>query len=199
MRLIVATHNLNKVREIGEMLPGWEIVAEDSAAEETEPTFRGNALLKARALKPKHPGTWILADDSGLEVRALGGAPGVRSARYSEGIEPESLLPGQAAPTRTELNNALLLKNLAAQADRRAQFTCAIALIDPDGRERTVEGHCPGTILAAPAGAGGFGYDPLFRPDGYEQSFAELSPAAKNAISHRGRALKAAKAIMLGI
>ena len=167
------------------MLPGWEIAAEDSAAEETEVTFKGNALLKARALKPKHPGAWILADDSGLEVFALGGAPGVLSARYA------------GEDGNTPKNNALLLKNLEGVADRRAQFTCAVALIAPDGTEKMVEGHCPGVILTAPAGAGGFGYDPLFVPDGYTKTFAELLPKEKNAISHRGRALALAKKIMV--
>lgn len=186
MKLIVATHNKNKVREISQMLPGWEIVAEDSAAEETETTFVGNALLKARALRPRHPGAWILADDSGLEVFALGGAPGVRSARYA------------GEDGNTPKNNALLLKNMSGVDDRRAQFTCAVALIAPDGTERTVEGHCPGKILTVPAGEGGFGYDPLFVPDGFTKTFAELRPEEKNAISHRGRALAAAKRIILG-
>ena len=181
MKLIVATHNRNKVREISQMLPGWEIAAEDSAAEETETTFKGNALLKARALKSGHPGAWILADDSGLEVFALDGAPGVRSARYA------------GEDGNTPKNNALLLKNLEGVTDRRAQFTCAIALIAPDGTERTVEGHCPGVILCAQRGAGGFGYDPLFVPDGFTKTFAELSAEEKNAISHRGRALAQVK------
>lgn len=185
MKLIVATHNKNKVREISQILPGWEIAAEDSAAEETETTFKGNAMLKARALKAKHPGAWILADDSGLEVFALGGAPGVRSARYA------------GEDGNTPKNNALLLKNLKGVTDRRAQFTCAVALIAPDGTEQTVEGHCPGTILAVPAGNGGFGYDPLFVPDGFTKTFAELAPEEKNAISHRGRALAAAKKMIL--
>ena len=177
MKLIVATHNQNKVREISQMLPGWEIAAEDSAAEETETTFVGNALLKARALKPRHPGAWILADDSGLEVFALGGAPGVRSARYA------------GEDGNTPKNNALLLKNLAGVADRRANFTCCCALVAPDGTEHTVIGRCFGHIAEAPSGAEGFGYDPLFIPDGHDRSFAELSADEKNAISHRGRAL----------
>lgn len=185
MKLIVSTHNRNKVREISQILPGWEISAEDSAAEETESTFTGNALLKARALRARHPDAWILADDSGLEVLALGGAPGVRSARYA----------GEDGNARK--NNALLLKNLEGTDDRRARFTCAVALITPDGEERTVEGHCPGTILTAPAGDGGFGYDPLFVPQGFSRSFAELAPEEKNAISHRGRALAAAKALIV--
>ena len=122
-KLVVATHNRNKIREIGEILPGWEIAAEDSGAEETADTFAGNALIKARAIAPRHPGAWVMADDSGLEVTALGGEPGVRSARYA-GRDGD-----------TPANNALLLKNLAGVADRRAQFTCAVALVAPDGSE----------------------------------------------------------------
>ena len=182
--LIVATHNANKLREIGQILPGWEIVSEDSGAEATSDTFVGNARIKARAIAPRHPGAWVMADDSGLEVAALGGAPGVRSARYAGGDGD------------TPANNALLLRNLAGVADRRARFTCAIVLIAPDGTEHEVEGHCPGRIAEAPSGAGGFGYDPLFVPDGYDRSFAELSADEKNAISHRGRALAAARAII---
>ena len=183
-RLVVATHNKNKIREIREIMPEWDVVAEDSGAEETADTFSGNALLKARALAPLHPGAWVMADDSGLEVFALGGAPGVRSARYA-GRDGD-----------TPANNALLLKNMAGVEDRRAQFTCAIALIDPAGGEHVVEGHCPGRISLAPAGAGGFGYDPLFVPEGHKRSFAELSPDEKNAISHRGRALAQARGIL---
>ena len=184
MRIVLATHNANKVREISQMLPGWEVSAEDSGAEEPAETFAGNARLKALALVPRHPGAWVLADDSGLEVEALGGAPGVRSARYA-GKDGD-----------TPANNALLLRNMAGVADRRARFTCAVVLVDPQGREHVVEGHCPGRILEAPAGAGGFGYDPLFVPDGYDRSFAELSADEKNAISHRGRALAEARRIL---
>ena len=185
-RLVVATHNKNKVREIGEILPDWTIVPEDSGAEETAETFAGNALLKARALAPRHPGAWVMADDSGLEVDALGGAPGVRSARYA-GRDGD-----------TPANNALLLKNLVGVEDRRAHFTCAIALVAPDGSEHVVEGCCQGRIQDAPSGAGGFGYDPLFVPDGHKRSFAELSPDEKNAISHRGRALAEARKLLEG-
>ena len=184
-RLFVATHNAHKVREIAAILPDWEIVPDNPAGvEENAPDFVGNALVKVRAIAARHRGDWCLADDSGLEVAALGGAPGVRSARYA------------GEPSDTAANNALLLKNLAGVADRRANFTCAIALVAPDGTERTVEGKCFGTIADAPSGAAGFGYDPLFVPDGFTRSFAELSADAKNAISHRGRALAAAKAML---
>jgi len=180
-KLVVATHNAHKVREIAQILPEWEIAAEDADVEETESTFAGNAALKARAVAARHPGAWVLADDSGLEVNALGGAPGVRSARYA-GRDGD-----------TPANNALLLKNLAGVADRAARFTCAIVVVSPDGAEHVAEGHCPGRILEAPSGTDGFGYDPLFVPGGYDRTFAELSADEKNAISHRGRALAAAR------
>lgn len=187
MKLYLATHNAHKVAEFSQILSGFEIVADDpSGVEENAPDFAGNALLKARAIAARHPGEWCVADDSGLEVAALGGAPGVRSARYA-GRDGD-----------TPANNALLLENLAGVEDRRANFTCAIALIDPQGREAVVEGKCFGTIAKAPsAGANGFGYDPLFLPDGAGgKSFAELAPEAKNAISHRGRALAKAKEVI---
>ena len=182
--LVVATHNAHKLREIGQLLPGWEIRGEDSGADETAETFVGNARIKARAIAPRHPGAWVMADDSGLEVNALGGAPGVRSARYA-GRDGDSAA-----------NNALLLKNLSGVSDRRARFSCVVVLVAPDGTEHVAEGHCPGRIAEAPSGEGGFGYDPLFVPDGYDRSFAELSADEKNAISHRGRALAAVRELL---
>jgi XTP/dITP diphosphohydrolase len=184
MTLVLATHNPAKVREIAEMLPSVEVSCEDSAAEETAETFAGNALIKARAVAARHAGAWVLADDSGLVVNALGGAPGVRSARYA-GRDGD-----------TPANNALLLKNLEGVADRSAAFVCAMAVIAPDGAEHVVEGRCDGRILTAPRGKGGFGYDPLFVPEGGERTFAELSAAEKNSISHRARALAKARAVI---
>ena len=195
MKLYVATHNQHKIREIGQILPGFEIIADDpEGIEENAPDFAGNALIKVRAIASRHPGDWCMADDSGLEVNALGGEPGVRSARYSEGKEDfcASLTSGKdsASPlARTQMNNALLLKNLAGVTDRRANFTCCCALVSPVGAETTVTGRCYGHIAEQPSGAEGFGYDPLFIPDGHDKSFAELSAEEKNAISHRGRAL----------
>lgn len=187
MKLFVATHNQHKLREIGQILPGFQIEADDpEGVEENAPDFVGNALIKVRAIAGRHPGAWCLADDSGLEVQALGGAPGVRSARYA------------GEPSNTPNNNALLLKNLAGVADRRANFACAIALVGPDGVEHTVVGKCFGRIAEAPSGAEGFGYDPLFVPDGHDKSFAELTADEKNAISHRGRALAEAVRILNG-
>ena len=176
-RLVAATHNKDKLREFREIFPGWEIVADSPDIEETETTFRGNALLKARAVAKRHPGAWVLADDSGLSADALGGAPGVFSARYA-GRDGDD-----------EANNALLLKNLSGKGNRAAHYTCAIALISPDGEERVFEGFCHGRIAESPSGTGGFGYDPLFIPDGADRTFANFTPEEKNAISHRGKAL----------
>lgn len=184
MDIFVATHNAHKLREISEMLPGFTVHAEDPAVEESAPDFAGNALIKARAIAAAHKGCWVMADDSGLEVDALGGDPGVRSARYA------------GEPSNTPANNALLLKNLSGVTDRRAHFTCCVALIDPEGVEHVVAGRCHGAIALAESGGGGFGYDPLFIPDGHSRSFAELSAAEKNSISHRGRALAEVKRII---
>ena len=185
MKIFVATHNAHKLKEISQILPGFEIVADNpEGVEETAPDFAGNALIKVRAIASRHRGSWCMADDSGLEAAALGGAPGVRSARYA------------GEPSNTPANNALLLKNLDGAKDRTANFTCAIALVDPEGSEHVVEGKCFGAIAHSPSGAEGFGYDPLFIPDGYAKSFAELSAGEKNAISHRGRALEKVKEIV---
>ena len=185
MKLFVATHNQHKIREISQILPDFEIVPDDpEGVEENAPDFAGNALIKVHAIAARHPGEWCMADDSGLEVRALGGAPGVHSARYA------------GEPCSTPANNALLLKNLEGKADRRARFTCCCALVDPSGEEMVVHGHCPGRIAEKASGSEGFGYDPLFIPDGYDKSFADLSADEKNAISHRGRALEKVKAIV---
>ncbi len=185
MKIYVATHNAHKLHEIGEILPGFEILADDPDAEETEETFEGNALIKVRAIAARHVGDWCMADDSGLAVDALGGAPGVRSARYA------------GEPCSTPANNALLLKNLEGVENRTARFICAVALVDPEGREHVVRGECPGRIATAVSGTAGFGYDPLFIPDGFDRSFADLGEIEKNKISHRGRALAAVKAIMI--
>lgn len=192
-KLFVATHNPHKLAEIAAILPDWEVLADDpEGVEESAPDFTGNALIKVRSIAARHRGEWCMADDSGLEVAALGGAPGVFSARYSEAETP---IPPEGM-TRTALNNAKLLSALEGVADRRANFTCAIALVDPAGVERTVTGRSFGVIRTTPAGAEGFGYDPLFVPDGYDRSFAELTAAEKNAISHRARALAAAREVL---
>lgn len=191
MKVVLATRNENKIREIQEIfhLPGVEWVAASAFPDTPEvvedgDTFEANAIKKAVALA-KATGYWALADDSGLEVRALNGAPGVHSARYG-GVDVPS-----------EQNNLLLLKNLGDATDRRARFRCVVALSDPDGVATTVEGTCSGTITHERRGAAGFGYDPLFIPDGFTQTFAEMTPEQKHRLSHRGKALSAAKEIVI--
>jgi XTP/dITP diphosphohydrolase len=184
MRLLLATRNDHKLTEIRAVLAATnlDVMLDDLRAfpelpelPETGDTFVANALQKARFVF-EHTGITALADDSGLEVDALGGAPGVYSKRFSpEGIDAA--------------NNRLLLERLAGVTKRTARFRCVLALVGPDG-ERTAEGRCEGTIAMAPSGAGGFGYDPLFLPfDAPGRAMAELAMDEKNAISHRGRAL----------
>ena len=147
--------------------------------EEAGATFEENALIKARAVAT-FTGMRALADDSGLQVDYLGGEPGIHSARYA------------GEDGKYEANNRKLLAALEGVPleRRRARFVCWAALVSPDGTERTVEGIIEGTILEQPRGPGGFGYDPVFVPEGMERTMAELSEAEKNAISHRTRALR---------
>jgi XTP/dITP diphosphohydrolase len=155
---------------------------------ETERTFVGNALLKARACVAA-TGLPALADDSGLAVDVLNGMPGVRSARWS-------------GPDATDaINNALLLAQLDDVPDdeRTAHFEAAVALVLPDGRERTTTGRMDGRLLRAPVGENGFGYDPLFVPTGYDVTTAELPPAEKDLISHRGQAVRAMIALLVDV
>lgn len=184
--LVLATHNAHKVEELrrilGDRLGGIELVGYDGPEPvEDGDTFAANALIKARAAHA-HTGLPAIADDSGIAVDALGGEPGIRSARY--------------AGTRDDGDNLrLLLRTLEGVADRAAQFVCAAALVD--GSFEAVElGVWPGTVLEAPAGAGGFGYDPIFRPDGESRSAAELAPREKDALSHRFRAFDALAATL---
>lgn len=186
MTVVAATANAHKLREMREILRGAELIPEAEAGftgevEETGETFLENALLKARAVM-KATGLPALADDSGLCVEALGGAPGVYSARYAKLFGPEGWSAG---------NRALLLKNMEHIKDRRAYFACAVALVYPDGRELTAEGRTYGRILYEDRGENGFGYDPVFYSDELGCSFGEASEEAKNAVSHRGRALGA--------
>lgn len=187
MRLVVSTRNRHKLAEIRAILrvEGLELLGMDDLpgvpdVEEDGDTFEANAVKKAVAAT-QALGEWALADDSGLEVDALGGAPGVYSARYA------------GEPADYAANNAKLLKELHGVANRRARFRCVMALSAPDGIVRTVEGRCEGTIAQAARGRDGFGYDPLFVPDGHRETFAEMSSERKHAISHRGRALAAAR------
>jgi XTP/dITP diphosphohydrolase len=190
--LLLGTRNPGKLREIETILGNipWRIRSLREfetlgvAAEDAE-TYTENAILKAQ-FYARETGLCALADDSGLEVAALGGAPGVYSARYagenaSDADRRTLLLSNLEAVART---------NGQAPADRRARFVCAVAIATPDGRVLHVaEGICHGTIIFGPRGSGGFGYDPLFVPDGFNETFAELPDSIKNQISHRARAL----------
>ena len=189
MQLIFASNNQGKIREVQAILkncPGFENVTVLSLRDigftddivEDGTTFEENALIKARTVAAL--GYTCIADDSGLEVDALDGAPGVYSARYSGGH-------GNDAE-----NNLLVLKNLQGVPDekRTARFTCAIACATPDGCSFTVRASCEGRILHAEEGDGGFGYDPLFYVEKYGKTLACVTPEEKNAISHRGKALR---------
>ncbi|MCX8103359.1 MAG: RdgB/HAM1 family non-canonical purine NTP pyrophosphatase [Candidatus Bipolaricaulota bacterium] len=188
MVLLLGTKNIHKIREITEILsdvPGVKFLTWHerpfSDVREDGKTFEENARKKAREICAQ-TGLPVLAEDSGLEVYALGGAPGVRSARFA------------GAQKDDHANIAKLLDALRNISDRRARFRCVAVLVFPDGREFVSEGVLEGSIALAPAGSAGFGYDPVFIPDGYGQTLAELGPDVKNRISHRQRALEGIKA-----
>jgi len=183
--LVLATGNPGKVDELRDLLadlsltliPASDLDDPPTVTEDAD-TLAGNARKKARTFY-EHTGQSTLADDTGLEVAALDGRPGVHTARF-------------AGPNATpDDNKRRLLEVMDGIDDRRARFRTVVALIDPTGTAHTFEGVCEGTITTAPRGDGGFGYDPLFQPDGHDQTFAEMPPAAKNEISHRRRALDA--------
>lgn len=184
--LLVATGNLHKLAEIKEILGplGIRILGADDVGgipevEEDGDTFHENAAKKAvEVAAARHCVT--MADDSGLEVFALDGEPGVYSARYA----------GADADDRRNLEK--LLEQMEGVNERAARFRCVIALADADGLIGTAEGEVRGSIVDEPRGSGGFGYDPIFIPEGYEKTFAELAPDVKNSLSHRGAALQAA-------
>ncbi len=190
MKIVLASRNKKKIgevltllREAGGALAEIEVLSLDDIGmteeiEENGKTFRENALIKASV--PASLGYIGVADDSGLAVDALGGAPGVYSARYA------------GEPCDDEKNNQKLLAELANTPDeeRTAQYVCAMACVFPDGRQFTVEGSCKGLLLREYRGDGGFGYDPLFYFPGYQKTFAEISGDMKNRVSHRGKAMK---------
>lgn len=183
MKVIAATKNKGKIREMSEILSplGIEIVPQEDMGieldvEETGDTFEKNALIKARAVRMvcDHP---VLADDSGLCVEVLGGAPGVRSARYA----------GDNATDSDRINR--LLSEIGDSENREAMFVTSVAFITEDGREITTEGTVSGFITKEPSGSNGFGYDPVFFSTELGKTFAESSDDEKNSVSHRGRAL----------
>jgi XTP/dITP diphosphohydrolase len=180
MTMVLATQSQNKVKEISRVLTGYDVVSLSGLGiteepEETGVTFLENARIKARAAM-EATGLPALADDSGLCVDALDGAPGVWSK------EKELLWP---------------VRQLEGIGDRRARFVCQLVLLYPDGREILAGGICEGEILHAPRGENGFGFDPIFLPEGYKRSMAELTPEEKDGISHRGRALRALAEMIL--
>ena len=185
MKLILASNNMNKLREFRELVAGMdiELISQreagcDFEVDETGTTFEENAYLKASAVTAA-TGCAAVADDSGLMVDALGGEPGVYSARYG---------PGHDA-TDAERYGYLLSKH-GDEKNRAARFVCCICCTLPDGTVLRSRGECEGEILSAPRGTNGFGYDPVFRPLGQQRGMAELTPEEKNAISHRGKALR---------
>lgn len=182
-RLVIASHNAGKVREIGELLApfGAEVISAGALGldepEETGATFVANAELKARAAA-RASGLPALADDSGLAVDALGGDPGIFSARW-------------AGPSKDFAAAMTLVHDrMGTAADRAARFVCALALAWPDGHCETFEGVVEGEIVWPPRGTHGFGYDPVFQPEGHAATFGEMDPAAKHAISHRADAFR---------
>lgn len=178
----MATKNKGKIKEIKKILGEHNVISQDEAGikidvEETGTTFAENAFLKAEAIFSL-TGSAVIADDSGLEVDALGGAPGIYSARYGgEGLTDED---------RVEK----LLCEMENEEDRGAQFACAMALIMPDGEKHLFEGIVRGKLTHSVTGENGFGYDPIFIPDGYDTTFGILDSSIKNEISHRAKALK---------
>lgn len=184
MRFVLATHNPGKLREMGEILKdfGIEVVSPKDLGitvdvEETGSTFAENAILKAKAIC-KAADLPAIADDSGLCVDALNGAPGVYSARYGgEGLDDRG-------------RYMLLLSSLRGAPTRAAHFACAVACAFPNGDTLTAEGRCDGSIAYAPLGEGGFGYDPVFLLPGTGKTFGQLTQEEKSAVSHRGRALR---------
>ncbi len=195
--VLIASNNAHKAKEIAEALdfPGWEFKTLKQAGVASDPaedadTFLGNARIKARAAQEASGGMAVLADDSGLEVDALGGAPGVYSARYA------------GEPTDDAANNAKLLDELSdvAEADRSARFVCQLVYLDEEGREVDARGTVEGRIGYEERGEHGFGYDPLFLAEvfDFKRTLSEALPEEKNAVSHRGNALRELRAKLAG-
>lgn len=187
--LIIATGNTHKAEEFAQLLAGSGFEVQSAAVcggmpgvDENGATFAENAQLKAEALRVVAPAdACVLADDSGLEVDALNGEPGIYSARYA----------GLGATDAENLEKLLNVLSAVPQAQRAARFRCALCLIDPEGRVMHFDGTCEGHISEEPTGSSGFGYDPVFVPAGYTQSFAELGEETKGELSHRARAVHA--------
>ncbi len=198
MQIIIATGNAHKVLEFEQLLTGLGVRVESAAVvggmpvvEETGQTFAANAFLKAEALRTLAPASaYVLADDSGLEVDALEGAPGVYSARY-------------AGPNASDAENrhqllAALAGVGAGDATRSARFRCVLCLLGPEGEAQYFEGSCEGSITEAERGKEGFGYDSIFIPEGYSETFGELGESVKHRLSHRANAVLALRDFLAG-
>ncbi len=197
MKILIATRNPGKLHEYEDLLADalpdgadleWVTITDlgiDTDVEETGETFAANALLKAEAYASES-GLLTLADDSGLEVDALGGAPGVRTARYA----------GPGASDADRYNKLLGALADVPEPERGARFRCAVAVCTPEGRSYSADGTCEGRIAFAPRGSNGFGYDPVFLLEGRDETMAELDPEVKNRISHRAHALEAIKPVL---
>lgn len=183
MKIIVATGNKHKLREIRHILKGARVWGLGTRVKEDGKTFEENAIKKAKSIRPKE-GEIAIADDSGLMVDCLGGKPGVRSARFASPPTPENLC------------RKLIRVMRKRKGKRSAKFVCVIAIVYPSGKIRTVKGICRGKIIDEMRGKGGFGYDPVFVPTGYKKTFAQMKPTTKNRISHRARALRKLKNIV---
>jgi XTP/dITP diphosphohydrolase len=192
-QLLLATRNSHKTREFAEIL-GPEFAVRDLLAEEGTPiveetgkTFAENAILKALPISSQFPELMVVADDSGLEVDALKGAPGVYSARYA----------GEDATDQQNVERLLAeLRRSGTRPPFTARFRCVLALARNGEGVKTFDGAVEGTIVDAPRGEGGFGYDPVFLPTGFEQTFGELTAEKKNSLSHRGRAIRLLRAVL---
>ena len=189
--IAIASRNAHKLREILRICSDWPVewlMAEEGTwpdVDETGETYLENALLKARAVATA-VGAPALADDSGIEVDALGGGPGPRSARYA----------GPDATDERNLRQLIRALSGVPGPGRTVRYRCVAALAWPDGTEVHAEGICEGALLARPRGAGGFGYDPIFVPAGWDRTMAELEPLEKDRVSHRGRALRALRELL---
>jgi XTP/dITP diphosphohydrolase len=183
MKVVLASRNAGKLRELRALLPGWEIEpADTSGVEEKGATFYENARLKALHARRVAPSeAWALGEDSGLEVDGLGGAPGVRSARFA----------GEQASDEENVEKLLRELSGLAAADRGARYVCELVLVSPDGEEQRATGALEGAIGLERRGSGGFGYDPVFVPDGATLTVAELGDGWKAAASHRASAVRA--------
>ncbi len=193
VKIAAATDNRHKIKEMlsimesfgADIIPKSETAAAGLEVEETGTTFEENSLIKAKAVMQATAMT-ALADDSGLVVEALGGAPGIYSARFS----------GEGATDEKNNQKLLSLMENVPDGSRQAKFVSVITMVSPDGRVVTARGECPGRIGRIPEGTNGFGYDPLFIPDGYSVTYAQLSAEEKNKISHRAKALENLRLIL---